>query len=236
MWTARAIDECNRWPVTVFGTFTLSPANHDLLDNRARVRLRSKDVDFDKLDAQSMLTERVREFGAEVTNWVKRIRQGHDGHTKTLYRYLLVAEVHDSDQTSEVIRGRPHYHILLHQMVAGSGIKGSPAEAIANGGDRLSCWVPAGEWEQRMVRGKDGVWRPHAFVRDEAFIRKNWTLGYTKFQWAEDARAAYYVCKYVSKTLIGTRVRCSVKYGRLSNLPGSISRRGESQTECRRVL
>lgn len=235
MWMARAIDEYHRWPVTVFGTFTLSPANHDLLDNRARVRLREKDgSDFDALSSEARLTERVREFGAEVTNWIKRIRSGRDGHTAVQVRYLLVAEVHDSEQTSEFMRGRPHYHILLHEVVAGSAIKGDPRAAMTQGSSRLMCDIAAGEWEQRMVREKDGVWRPHAFVRDEAFIRKNWTLGFTKFEWASSHKSAYYVCKYVAKTLIGTRVRCSNQYGRLPNLPGSISlRSGQSLVEGR---
>lgn len=215
MWTARAIDEFHKSARTLFGDFTTSPAVDDMLDNRTRVRLRSEGRDFDKLSAQERFAEQVREFGAEVTKWLDRVRHGRDGHTPTKIRYLLVAEVHDSDRTSEVKRGRPHFHILIHEMVAGSAVKGSPLAAISDGGDRLSCLVAAGEWEQRMIQHKDGVWRPHAFVRDEAFIRKNWTLGHTKFQWAEDARGAYYVCKYISKSLFRVRPRASKKYGRL---------------------
>lgn len=214
MWTARGIDECNRWR-TVFGTFTLSMENHLMLDNRIRARL-WPEKDFDRLDAVEQFSERYAEFGAEVTKWLDVVRHGRDGHTHTPIRYLLVAEAHDSERTSEELRGRPHFHMLLHEVVAGTAIKGSPAAALDDG-QSLSCDVAAGEWERRNVPDGKGGWRPAVFVRDEAFIRKNWTLGFTKWQWAEDARAAYYVCKYVPKAMKGTRVRCSRKYGRLGN-------------------
>lgn len=214
MWTARAIDECNRWR-TAFGTFTLSPENHLLLDNRARARL-WPEKDFDRLRPDEQFSERAREFGAEVTNWLDRIRHGRDGHTPTKIRYLLVAEAHDSERTSDGMRGLPHFHMLLHEVVAGTAIKGSPPAAILDGA-KTSCDVEAGEWERRNVPDGKGGWRPAVFVRDEAFIRKNWTLGFTKWQWAEDARAAYYVCKYVSKSMFNVRVRASKHYGRLGN-------------------
>lgn len=237
MWSARAVDEFYKAPRTLFGDFTTSPANDDLLDNRARVRLREKDVDFDKLDAQSMLTERVREFGAEVTKWLDVVRHGRDGHTPTPIRYLLVAEVHDSDRTSEVKRGRPHFHILIHEKTAGSAVKGDPRHAIIHGGSKTWCDIEAGEWEQRMIFHKsEGVWRPHAFVRDEAFIRKNWTLGHCKFQWAEDARGAYYVCKYISKSLLRVRPRASKKYGKLPSLPGVPLPEGVGQSSIEDVV
>lgn len=217
MWTARAIDECNRWDRTVFGTFTLSPENHVLMANRARRRL-WPEKDFDGLEPSKQFEERAREVGAEVSKWLDRVRHGRDGHTSTPIRYLLVAEAHDSERTSVEMRGLPHFHMLLHD-VSGTAIKGSPSAALLDG-QKLSCDVEAGEWERRNVPDGKGGWRPAVFVRDEAFIRKNWTLGFTKWQWAEDARAAYYVCKYVSKSILGVRVRASRKYGRLGNSSG----------------
>lgn len=209
MWQARAIDEWSRWPVTVFGTFTLSMSNHLLLDVRAREYLREQGKNFDLISDQERFSARAREFGREVTKWLKRVRNGPDGKGLSL-RFLLVAEVHDSESTSDGMRGRPHFHMLLHDRT-GSAFKGSPRIALENEGD--------GDWEVRKIRVKslDGElgWRPAVFLRDEAFIRKNWTLGFTKFQWAEDHKSAYYVCKYLSKSILSTRVRCSGKYGRL---------------------
>lgn len=203
MWAARAIREYERAPVSVFGTFTMSPEEHYLVDVRATALLREKSVDFDCATDAERFTARARVFGQEVTNWLKRVRSGRDGHTFVPIRYLLVAEVHDSEKTSSGMRGRPHYHMLLHSLEAGSAIIGSPTECLAGG----EC----GEWETRNVQTKSG-WVPKVFVRDDAFIRKNWTLGHTKFQWAEDHKSAFYVCKYLTKAM-HVRVRASLHYG-----------------------
>lgn len=226
MWGARAIHEYEFWPVTAFGTFTLSVENHLELDNRARLRLWDAGVSFDHLSEVEMFTERAREFGNEVTRWIKRIRQGRDGRSPTFVRYLLVAERHDSDKTGPELRGRPHFHMLLHDMQAGCAMRGSPAAALAQGKSFTECSVEAGEWEVRNVVDKKGVWRPHVFLRDEAFIRKNWTLGFTKFQWAEDANSAWYVCKYLSKEM-RCRVRASQRYGSPETISfGNTSKKG----------
>lgn len=208
-WAARAVDEFQRWPVSVMGTFTLGPEQHLLLDNRARVSLRERGRDFDLISDQDRFSARCTEFGKEVAAWLKRVRQGRDGETPTRIRYLLIAEAHDSEVTSAELRGRPHFHMLLHDEVAGAAIQGNPATAIVNGRD--------GEWEMRKVFQKGIGWRPAAFVCDEAFIRKNWTLGFTKFRWAEDARSCYYVCKYITKGELTARVRSSIRYGRLGD-------------------
>lgn len=212
MWAARAIAEYDKWPMTIFGTFTMSPEEHYLADVRAARLAAERHVDFDCATDAERFTYRARVFGAEVTNWIKRIRAGRDGHTFTPVRYLLVAEVHDSENTSLEMRGRPHYHMLLHCMQAGSAIIGSPQRAIEVGPEKLRCDVAAGEWECRNVLDKHGRWIPHAFLRDEAFLRREWTFGHTKWQWAEDHRSAFYVCKYLTKAM-HVRVRASLHYG-----------------------
>lgn len=208
MWAARAIDEWSMWPITMMGTFTLSVDNHLELDNRARKRLWSGRTDFDRLTESERFGERAKEFGIELTAYIKRLRKGDLVHVRPQFRYLLIAERHESEKTSGELLGRPHYHILFHEKEAGALVKGNPAKAVADGID--------GEWEKRMVKSKRG-WVPAAFASDEAFIRKNWTLGFTKFQWAETAASAYYVCKYLSKSM-DVRVRPSNGYGRLNEV------------------
>jgi len=186
MWAGRAVAEYDRAAVTWMGTFTMSPEQHSLLDLRIAERTGNR-----SLTQVELLRERTSLFGQEVTAWLKRIRSGafeRTGRTGSM-RYLLVAEVHDSEKTNEWMRGRPHFHMLLHEAFAGALV--SPEEI-------------------RDV-SKDGIRR--ITVADDAMIRKAWTFGYTKFERCIDSRSAYYLCKYLSKAMMW-RVRPSLHYGR----------------------
>lgn len=202
-WTGRAITEWNQARMTLFGTITLGVDEHLRLDQLALLRLASKRVDFSKLSPDEIFTERARQFGFELQRYLKRLRKGDADHVKPKIRYLICAEMHESERTSPEMRGRPHYHMLLHWVGGGALVNGNPSIAISEGSD--------GEWEMRKVKTSKG-WQPLAFVRDDAFIRKNWTLGFTKFQWAHNANSAAYVCKYLTKSL-AVRVRASQYYG-----------------------
>lgn len=202
-WTGRAMTEYGIWPTTIFGSFTLSMDQHYLLDSRARVRLATgadkhgeikfkSGVDFDTLTPVQKFAEQSREFGFELTDYLKRLRKGDKTHDKPAVRYLLVAEAHDGERTDPRLRGRPHYHVLLHELRAGA-------------------LVLPDEWVLKKYQTKSG-WKDGLFVTDSAFLRKNWQLGFTKFQLAENARAASYLCKYLTKTLL-VRVRASQGYG-----------------------
>ena len=118
-------------------------------------------------------------------------------------RYMLVAEAHNSEKTSVEMKGRPHFHILVHDYSDNGLVSGSPLEAIASGRD--------GEWEKRLIKTKQG-YKGFAFVTDDAFIRKNWQLGFTKFQLATSEQSIFYLCKYLSKSMLA-RVRASIEYG-----------------------
>lgn len=203
-WAGRAMSEFKLWPRTLMGTFTMSPEQHQLLDMRCIGRLAKGRVDFHRLTEGERFAEQVKEFGSEVTKWLKRLRKGDASHFKPQIRYLLVAERHDSEHTSVEMFGRPHFHILIHEKSAGTLVHGDPLLAIEDERD--------GEYERRMVRNRHGQYIPCAFASDESFIRKNWEFGFTKFQWCADANAAFYVCKYLSKGL-NARVRCSERYG-----------------------
>lgn len=211
-WAGRAVTEWQNAPRTLMGTFTMSIDQHNLIDDRITLRLAEGRVDFRKLSDDERFAERVSEFGYEVTKWLKRLRKGDATHVKPQIRYLLVAERHESEFTGVEMRGRPHFHCLIHEMVPGALVIGSPQAAIEAGRTDTWCDVEAGEYECRHIRNKRGQWVPAAFVRDEAFIRKNWELGFTKFQWASSANSAYYVCKYLTKAM-SARVRASQYYG-----------------------
>lgn len=53
--------------------------------------------------------------------------------------------------------------------------------------------------------------RPDAQLRHAA-LTAEWTLGYTKFKLCEGSRTAWYVAKYLAKTVL-SRVRASIGYG-----------------------
>lgn len=210
-WRQRAVAEYATWPVTCFGTLTLRPEEHYRFDamleagdrDRPAVRLRD-------LSAHECFAARVGMIGTEITNWIKRLRKGDKDHRRPRLRYLIVAEMHDGARTSEEMRHRPHFHVMLHEMKSSSLFSGSPIRAMIDAAD--------GEWVRKSVQSENGEWRPGVFLKDDAFVRTQWTLGHTKFQFAESEKAAWYLCKYLTKTL-DCRVRASQAYGVLEKEP-----------------
>lgn len=199
-WKTRAENEMAQNAMTLFGSFTMSPEQHYLLDGRIMSGTRdARHVDKWKrppcsmrdLSAQEVFTKRVQAFGDLLTEYLWRIRQGRS-REKPHLRYLLVAERHDGATTSLEMRDRPHFHILLHTNTPNRLVRGSPFS-----GD--------GEW---YVNRKKQI-----FVSDSAWLRTQWTFGFTKFELATSSRAAWYVCKYISKSL-DCRVRASQGYGK----------------------
>ena len=193
-WSGRAIDEYNAWPRTVFGTFTLSPDEHYLLD--ARIQAGERDVDgrwsrhpvnLGLLNESQLFTARAREFGRELTKYLKRVRESR----KAPLRYLMIAEAHDSERTSVEMRMRPHFHVLIHECQAGTVFLGDPHHAWTEGLD--------GEWVKKAYQTRKGVWKHGLFLSDDALVRSQWKLGYTKFQLAEDEGTVRYLCKYLTK-------------------------------------
>lgn len=210
MWRMRAINEYKKWPVTMFGTVTMSPEQHYLLD--ARIQSGLKDPDgtrwvrypqpLNLLSSEEQFRMRVRVFGEDLQRYFKRLRKG-EADRRPNFRYLLVAEAHDSVRTAVEMRGRPHFHLLIHEVEAGSLFRGNPVVAQMQGED--------GEYVRRRYMSSRG-WRDGVFLRDDAFARKQWQYGFTKFQYAENEKAASYLCKYLTKTN-DARVRASIGYG-----------------------
>lgn len=212
MWQQRAIAEYKRWPVTAFGTITMGYEQHIALDSAllsGRVengKVLRHPVDIRTLDHSELFANRVRVFGEELQRYLKRLRKGDALRPHPQIRYLLVAEAHDGARTAVEMRGRPHFHILLHEVEAGSLFSGNPVVALRNSED--------GEWIRKKYQsGRE--WRTGIFLKDDAFARLKWEFGFTKFQFAENERAASYLCKYLTKST-DAKVRASVDYG-LSN-------------------
>lgn len=190
MWAGRAVDEFARAAVTWMGTFTMSPEQHAMLDLRVAERTGNR-----PLTSSELLRERTGVFGSEVTSWLKRVREASYKRTglNGTMRYLLVAEVHDSDKTDEWMRKRPHFHMLLHEASVGAIIS-----------------VDEYYEKQDVVRGESVV---NIYAADTAMVRETWQLGFTKFVMCRDSKSAYYLCKYMSKAMMW-RVRPSIRYGR----------------------
>jgi len=112
-----------------------------LLDMRASLGFRHGKadpryaVDFGKLSPQEIFTERTRQFGFELQNYLKLLRKGNPEHVKPAVRYLLIAEMHNSATTSDEMRGRPHFHILLHEQQGRSAlVNGNPVRLFLMAG------------------------------------------------------------------------------------------------------
>ena len=184
--------------------------NHYELDARIIQGTRKPDgsykrppVNINELSATELFMARVGVFGDEVQKFMKRLRKGDKFHPSPNLRYLIVAEAHESDKTNVALRGRPHFHMLLHETVQGSLVSGNPRNAFTDG--------ESGEY--RLASYKSGnVWRKGVFVNDDSFLRTQWHFGFTKFQFAENAKAASYLCKYLNKAA-DARVRASAGYG-----------------------
>lgn len=214
MWKLRAVDEYKRWPVTAFGTITMSLDHHYLIDSQIMAGLTDSNGQYkrhpqrlEELSSDELFSWRVRIFGEELQRYFKRLRKNLALDQGSL-RYLLVAEAHNSARTNEQLRGRPHFHMLLHATKPETVFRGNPLHAqwsLQEGSD----WIK--RKYQSSGRSYEGI-----FLHDDASVRSNWRFGFTKFQFAENERAAGYLCKYLSKT-IDARVRASFNYGVIEN-------------------
>lgn len=172
----------------------MSPEQHYVLDARIASGANGRPRrDMRDLAAQEVFSLRTQAFGDELQKWLKRIREGRQGEKPQL-RYMLIAEMHDGKKTSEEMLGRPHFHIVLHTNNLETLVRGTPGE-------------PSSEW---LVSRSGRI-----LVRDDAWLRKQWSYGYTNFELAKDDRAIWYVCKYISKAM-ACRVRASHRYGKHS--------------------
>lgn len=198
MWIGRAMTEYEQSARTWMGTFTLSPEEHYKLDARmcagvwsdTKGRWLRQPITLGELSPEELFKRRAQEFGAEVTRWLKRVRKEVWQRTSlnANFSYLLLAEQH-TGAVGSAVYGRPHYHILLHEKQAGALILDGEIHKAVH----------------------DDI--EHIYVRDNAVVRKHWTLGYTRFEGCINAKSAIYLCKYLTKGM-QARVRASINYGR----------------------
>lgn len=207
MWAARAAVEFEQAKHTWFGTLTLGPQHHALVDQWiARANLwpdRSclNDTQFRK----ALFRARVDVVGKQVSSWLSILRENAymRTHRRELIRYLLVAERHDSNRTADFMRGRPHFHLILHEAIDGAVFAGNIEQAF-RGEDNAEIVL-------RKERTPDG-WMPFIFASDDAFARRAWCLGHSKFKYCMTPRAAHYICNYLYESDMA-RMRASLLYG-----------------------
>lgn len=208
LWAARAAIEFEQADRTWFGTLTLGPSHHATVDqwvSRAGLwpdRSRLSDAAFEK----QLFRARASVVGDQVSSWLNIVREvGYlRHHRRELVRYLLVAEKHDSGKTADFMRGRPHFHLILHEQIGGCVFAGSVDDALSG--------IDNSELVFRKERTPDG-WTPFVFAADESLARRAWCLGHSKFKLCQSARAAHYICNYLYESDM-TRMRASKLYGR----------------------
>lgn len=213
-WAARASDEFDMAARTWFGTLTLDPAHHALVDqwvaeaNEWPDKSRLSDEQF----KSALFRARCKMINSQVDSWLDIVREvsylrthkrTHErpGVSKNLSntRYLIVAERHDSAKTQEWMRGRPHFHLVLHEAIAGAAFKGEISG------------VDNAEIVFRKKRVGD-EWKPAVYASDQSVLRQAWVLGHSTFEYCFDRKAAFYVCKYMYQCDMA-RVRASQYYG-----------------------
>lgn len=99
LWTQRIINEVNCANRTWFGTITLNPHEHFLVQCRAEQAV----GDFTRLSEAEKFRALHGECSKLLTRYVKRLRKHGGGGL----RFIAVAERHKS--------GLPHYHMLAHE-------------------------------------------------------------------------------------------------------------------------
>lgn len=110
-WTYRAVQEVRAASRTWFCTFTLNPENQLRLTAAARRKCSKSGYDFDGASDAERYSIRCKLLGYEVTKYLKRLRK----QSRARFKYLVAFEMHDSEETSEEYRQKPHVHMLLHE-------------------------------------------------------------------------------------------------------------------------
>lgn len=103
MWAARARQRIASHSRTWMVTLTAAPDAHFRMLCQAEVAARRSGVNPSEWSEDEVFAARWREFGKEVTKWLKRIRS-----SGSKLVYLQVVEAHAS--------GLPHVHLLVHEV------------------------------------------------------------------------------------------------------------------------
>ena len=195
-WRSRAFSEYSASVRTFFGTLTIAPENDALLDALARIELCEKGTDFDTLTDAERFRVRCTVGGREITKYLKRVREGEkDRSYRDAFRYLFIAEPHQSDASSSLKKGRPHWHCLVHETDIARPLVLPHEFAVNSNGEPIT--------------DKYG----NAFLSDTAFLKRQWKMGYSRFMLCQTPTAATYTTKYLTKEDTQVRIRASGNYG-----------------------
>jgi len=204
-WSDRSLTEYFRAARTWHLTITFSPFAHAKLDARISARAKTAAAfELTEWTAEELFRKRERVCGEEVTRWLKRVRiaeqRRRNGELEGVmpssvarllsrppaqFSYLLVAEEHRSAETSAVMLGRPHYHMLIHERCKHELVRQHEVHRTRSGEDR---------------------------VDDGALLKQQWELGWITGKLCADRRQATYLSKYLDQALV-QRVRASLGYG-----------------------
>lgn len=195
-WAGRAITEFQRNPSTYMVTLTMRPEMHYHFDAVMHERFPGLASELkassDGLASATLFAHRARVIGCEVTKYLKRLRK------RAPFRTMVVAEAHKEGDS--LVAGRPHFHLLIHEVENGTLIQDS-------------------EWrlDQGFCTRCNRIHSDSGMVCDHAFVRYQWPHGFTKVVRCVDEKSVYYLCKYVSKAMM-SRVRASQRYGDLEEI------------------
>jgi len=159
LWADRARSEIEMSERTWFGTMTCRPEVHYWIDSVCATQR----ANFHSLPREEQFGAQSRAMGIEVTKYLKRIRK----NSGCSFRYLQVTEIHDSPNTADMLRGRPHVHMLIHE-VRGQPIRKSVLDSAWHHG--FSQW--------RLVANQGAAWYISKYISKASDARVRASLGY----------------------------------------------------------
>lgn len=193
-WRGRAFTEYQESVRTFFGTLTTTPEYDARMNAELQARLAKDDIDFGRLEIADQFKYRVAYTGLDVTKYIKRLRGDAKARRRPVFRYLLIAEAHDSVKTAGLKRGHPHWHCLFHEV--------DTRRLLVN--------------PEEFARKPNGELRTddygNAYVADDSFLKTEWHHGFSKWLVAGTPQAAVYCTKYLTKEA-RFRIRASGMYG-----------------------
>lgn len=192
-WQFAAKSETGEATRTWFGTLTLSPEEQFLALTRARAKLAVSGVDYDALPFGEQFGLLVGAINPIVTKYLKRVRK----ESGVPLRYLIVAERHKS--------GLPHFHMLVHERVAGACVKERT----------LSKQWRAGFSKWRLVHDVRQATYLCKYLSKTLAARVRASQGYGK---TASAIATYVACNLTSP-LVRPRTRKEANNGLAAGLP-----------------
>ena len=169
-WKLRSMAEILSAPRTWFVTLTWRPETKLRAEYAADRALLNAGVRSPS--PQDLFRARLKVLGPDVSRWFQRLRKGRarapkwwnearDGKWSrwepARFRYLLVWEEHNSDETSDEYRHWPHAHLLIHEIAGHTLVK-----------RRISGEWWAGFDSTRLVEQVS----PEAIHRDAAYVCK----------------------------------------------------------------